>query len=159
VCPSLGVGWIRNLAIRNFASKITFVFRQIWKIFTFDFWPYAFYEISRNFSAEFREIIDTKFREINFNFAENFVFREIETSPCVSTLVTCVKYEVCVWDRYMRQNLSYVSDGEVCVVGRGYGAWLAAGLLAQHKELDIKCGILLNPLARWQDTGQNLSTV
>jgi hypothetical protein len=53
----------------------------------------------------------------------------------------------------MRQNLSYVSDGEVCVVGRGYGAWLAAGLLAQHKDLDIKCGILLNPIARWQDAG------
>jgi hypothetical protein len=48
-----------------------------------------------------------------------------------------------------------VSDAEVCVLGRGYGAWLAAGLLAEHA--DIKCGILLNPVAKWQDTGERLA--
>ena len=56
--------------------------------------------------------------------------------------------------RYLRQNLSYVSDTEVCVLGRGYGAWLAAGLIAELKDQDIKCGVLVNPVARWQDTGQ-----
>ncbi len=57
--------------------------------------------------------------------------------------------------RYLRRNLSYVSDAEVCVLGRGYGAWLAAGLLAEHA--DIKCSILLNPVAKWQDTGEWLA--
>jgi hypothetical protein len=37
--------------------------------------------------AKFREIIHTKFRKINFYFRINFVFREIEKAPFVSTLL------------------------------------------------------------------------
>jgi hypothetical protein len=32
-CLCFEVGWIRNFAIRNFASKITFVFREIFVLF------------------------------------------------------------------------------------------------------------------------------
>jgi hypothetical protein len=39
-------------------------------------------EIPQN-SAKFREIIHTKFREINFYFRINFVFREIKKGPFV----------------------------------------------------------------------------
>jgi hypothetical protein len=44
----------------------------------------------RNF-AKFREIIPTKFREINFYFRINFVFREIKKGPFVSTLVVPIQ--------------------------------------------------------------------
>jgi hypothetical protein len=48
-----------------------------------------FREIFLRNSAKFREIIYTKFREINFYFRINFVFREIEKGPFVSTLPSC----------------------------------------------------------------------
>jgi hypothetical protein len=63
-----------------------------------------FCEISRNFSAKFREIIFAKFqeisrnfakfREINCNFVQNFVFRDIKKSTFVSTLLHTVLYDV-----------------------------------------------------------------
>jgi hypothetical protein len=37
---ALGLGWIRNFAIRNFASKITFVFREIFILFCKILQPY-----------------------------------------------------------------------------------------------------------------------
>jgi hypothetical protein len=45
-----------------------------------------FCEIPRNFLAKFREIIHTKFREIDLYFRINFVFREIKKGLFVSTL-------------------------------------------------------------------------
>jgi hypothetical protein len=45
-------------------------------------------EISQHFLAKFCEIIHSKFRKINFHFRINFVFREIEKTPFVSTLVS-----------------------------------------------------------------------
>jgi hypothetical protein len=52
-------------------------------------------EISRNkqySTVKFRELISTKFREINFNFAYNLVFHETEKSTFVYTLSPCKNY-------------------------------------------------------------------
>jgi hypothetical protein len=81
---------VQNFVSRNFVSTLNNTHKMLLnEKITF---LTIFREIFLRNSAKFREIIYTKFREINFYFRINFAFREIKKGPFVSTLGSTRSY-------------------------------------------------------------------
>ena len=50
---------------------------------------------------------------------------------------------------FLVENFHFIDKKRICVVGQGYGAYIAAMMLAEDVNNLINCSVSISPITRW----------